>query len=621
MKIQLSDHFTTGKLLRFVAPSIVMMIFTSVYGVVDGLFVSNFVGKTAFAAVNLIFPLLMILGALGFMIGTGGSALVARTLGEGDSGRAQRYFSMLVYVTIGGGIVFSVLGLLFLRPIAVLLGAQGAMLEDCVVYGGILLAGQTMFMLQNVFQSFLITAEKPHFGLGVTVAAGLTNIILDFLFIAVFRWGVAGAAIATAASQFVGGGVPLLYFARPNRSLLRLGKTKLDSRALLKACTNGSSELMTNLSSSLVTVLYNFQLMQLAGEDGIAAYGVIMYVNFIFIAIFIGYSIGSAPVVGYHHGAGNSTELKSLFRKSLLLVGAAGVALTVAAEALALPLTKIFVGYDAALLAMTCRLSFVFAFVPAHRLQHFQLRLLYSAERRLCFRRYLVPAHAGVPDSRGSGAARSHGDGRHLARHRCGRTSGSGGERLVSVAKKGKIPLCLNGAASNHILVGGLGLGRQICQRDAVQIILHQRVQLPPHGQRVAFGPARTFHRLLFQAGHGGQAALRKPQNASHGILLGRPCQPVAPALSAHACQKLALHQTFENALQIFFRDILTPGNSFERDISLCLVLGQVNHNTQRIAPLGGHHHTAVPPFLFVSSAAGPFPRPFYCSAIKSLSY
>ena len=317
MRIQLSDHFTTGKLLRFVAPSIVMMIFTSVYGVVDGLFVSNFVGKTAFAAVNLIFPLLMILGALGFMIGTGGSALVARTLGEGDSGRAQRYFSMLVYVTIGGGIVFSV--------------------------------------LQNVFQSFLITAEKPHFGLGVTVAAGLTNIILDFLFIAVFRWGVAGAAIATAASQFVGGGVPLLYFARPNRSLLRLGKTKLDSRALLKACTNGSSELMTNLSSSLVTVLYNFQLMQLAGEDGIAAYGVIMYVNFIFIAIFIGYSIGSAPVVGYHHGAGNSTELKSLFRKSLLLVGAAGVALTAAAEALALPLTKIFVGYDAALLAMTCR--------------------------------------------------------------------------------------------------------------------------------------------------------------------------------------------------------------------------------------------------------------------------
>ena len=353
MRIQLSDHFTTGKLLRFVAPSIVMMIFTSVYGVVDGLFVSNFVGKTAFAAVNLIFPLLMILGALGFMIGTGGSALVARTLGEGDSGRAQRYFSMLVYVTIGGGIIFSVLGLLFLRPIAVLLGAQGAMLEDCVVYGGILLAGQTMFMLQNVFQSFLITAEKPHFGLGVTVAAGLTNIILDFLFIAVFRWGVAGAAIATAASQFVGGGVPLLYFARPNRSLLRLGKTKLDSRALLKACTNGSSELMTNLSSSLVTVLYNFQLMQLAGEDGIAAYGVIMYVNFIFIAIFIGYSIGSAPIVGYHYGAGHHDELKNLLRRSLRIVGLFGISMLILAETCAGPLTQFFVGYDAELQAMT----------------------------------------------------------------------------------------------------------------------------------------------------------------------------------------------------------------------------------------------------------------------------
>lgn len=322
MKIQLSDHFTTESCCALWAPSIVMMIFTSVYGVVDGLFVSNFVGKTAFAAVNLIFPLLMILGALGFMIGTGGSALVARTLGEGDSGRAQRYFSMLVYVTIGGGIVFSVLGLLFLRPIAVLLGAQGAMLEDCVVYGGILLAGQTMFMLQNVFQSFLITAEKPHFGWALPWPRGLP----------ISYWTFCSSPCSAGAwrrchchgrQPVVGGGVPLLYFARPNRSLLRLGKTKLDSRALLKACTNGSSELMTNLSSSLVTVLYNFQLMQLAGEDGIAAYGVIMYVNFIFIAIFIGYSIGSAPVVGYHHGAGNSTELKSLFRKSLLLVGAA----------------------------------------------------------------------------------------------------------------------------------------------------------------------------------------------------------------------------------------------------------------------------------------------------------
>ena len=353
MRIQLSDHFTTGKLLRFVAPSIVMMIFTSVYGVVDGLFVSNFVGKTAFAAVNLIFPLLMILGALGFMIGTGGSALVARTLGEGDSGRAQRYFSMLVYVTIGGGIVFSVLGLLFLRPIAVLLGAQGAMLEDCVVYGGILLAGQTMFMLQNVFQSFFIAAEKPRLGLFVTVAAGVTNMVLDALFIAVFNWGVAGAAIATGLSQCVGGVLPLIYFLRPNTSLLRLRPAALRLRPILQSCGNGSSELMSNISSSLVGMLYNFQLMRLIGEDGVSAYGVLMYVQFIFVAIFIGYSIGSAPVVSFHYGAQHHSELKNLLRKSALLMAIGGVTLTVLARVLAAPLSRLFVGYDASLYALT----------------------------------------------------------------------------------------------------------------------------------------------------------------------------------------------------------------------------------------------------------------------------
>ena len=353
MRIQLSDHFTTGKLLRFVAPSIVMMIFTSVYGVVDGLFVSNFVGKTAFAAVNLIFPLLMILGALGFMIGTGGSALVARTLGEGDSGRAQRYFSMLVYVTIGGGIVFSVLGLLFLRPIAVLLGAQGAMLEDCVVYGGILLAGQTMFMLQNVFQSFFIAAEKPRLGLFVTVAAGITNMVLDALFIAVFDWGVAGAAIATGLSQCVGGVLPLIYFLRPNTSLLRLRPAALRLRPILQSCGNGSSELMSNISSSLVGMLYNFQLMRLIGEDGVSAYGVLMYVQFIFVAIFIGYSIGSAPVVSFHYGAQHHSELKNLLRKSALLMAIGGVTLTVLARVLAAPLSRLFVGYDASLYALT----------------------------------------------------------------------------------------------------------------------------------------------------------------------------------------------------------------------------------------------------------------------------
>ncbi len=353
MKIQLSEHFTYKKLLRFVLPSIVMMIFTAIYGVVDGLFVSNYVGKTAFAAVNLVMPLLMLLSALGFMMGTGGSAIVAKTLGQGDKERANRYFSMMVYVTVVGGVVLTVLGLVFLRPIVTALGAEGEMIGECLIYGRISLASLTFFMVQNVFQSFFVAAEKPHLGLGVMVAAGVTNMVLDYLFIAILGWGIAGAAAATAAGETVGGIVPLIYFSRKNTSLLRLTKTKIKGKILLKACTNGSSELMTNLSMSLVNMLYNVQLMRLAGEDGVAAYGVIMYVNFIFLATFIGYSIGSAPIVGYHFGAQNHYELKNLFQKSMRLIGGWGGLLMLLAFALSGPLAQFFVGYDAELLAMT----------------------------------------------------------------------------------------------------------------------------------------------------------------------------------------------------------------------------------------------------------------------------
>ncbi len=353
MKIQLSEHFTYKKLLRFVLPSIVMMIFTSIYGVVDGLFVSNYVGKTAFAAVNLVMPLLMMLSALGFMMGTGGSAIVAKTLGEGDKERADRYFSMMVYVTLAGGVALTVLGLVFLRPIVIVLGAEGEMIGECLIYGRISLASLTFFMVQNVFQSFFVAAEKPHMGLGVMVAAGVTNMVLDYLFIVVFSWGIAGAAAATAAGETVGGIVPLIYFSRKNTSLLQLTKTRVKGKILLKASTNGSSELMTNLSMSLVNMLYNVQLMKLAGEDGVAAYGVIMYVNFIFLATFIGYSIGSAPIVGYHFGARNHSELKNLFQKSMRLIGGWGVLLMLLAFVLSGPLAQFFVGYDTELLAMT----------------------------------------------------------------------------------------------------------------------------------------------------------------------------------------------------------------------------------------------------------------------------
>ena len=353
MNIQLSEHFTVSKLLKVVAPSIIMMIFTSIYGVVDGFFVSNFVGKTQFAAVNLIMPFIMAVVTVGFMLGTGGSALVAKTLGEGDESKAKKYFSMIVYTALIGGIILSVISFFLVRPIAVLFGAEGELLEYSVLYAHILVFSLPMFMLQNVFQVFFVTAEKPHLGLYVIISAGVTNMILDFLFIAVFHFGLAGAAVATAIGETVGGLVPMIYFARPNSSRLKLVRTKPEWKALGQACFNGSSELMTNLSASVVNMLYNFQLMKFAGQNGIAAYGVIMYVNFIFIAIFIGFSIGSSPIIGYHYGAENNDELKSLLKKSLMIIATISLSLTVFAELLSSPLAKIFVSYDEDLFAMT----------------------------------------------------------------------------------------------------------------------------------------------------------------------------------------------------------------------------------------------------------------------------
>ena len=355
MTIQLSDHFTHGRLIRFTLPSIVMMIFTSIYGVVDGIFVSNFVGKTPFAAVNLIMPVCMIFGALGFMIGTGGSALVSKLLGEKKPDEANSVFSMLVYVSIAASAVLSLIGVVFLEPIAIWLGAEGDMVGYCVAYGRILLISVPTFILQNEFQSFLIVAEKPQLGLIVTVAAGVTNIVLDALFVGLFKWGLEGAAIATFISQVVGGVILLIYFATSRTSPIRLTRARLDGRALLKTCTNGSSEMMTNLSLSLVNMLYNFQLIRLAGENGVAAYGVIMYVNFIFIGVFVGYSVGSAPIISYHYGAQNHDELRNLRVKSLRLLGIASVGMTALAIPLSGPLASIFVSYDADLLEMTRR--------------------------------------------------------------------------------------------------------------------------------------------------------------------------------------------------------------------------------------------------------------------------
>ena len=355
-RIQLSDHFTYPRLLRFVLPCIGTMLFTSIYGIVDGLCVSNFVGKTAFAAVNLIMPLPMLLGTIGFMLGTGGSAIVGITLGEGDQKKADRYFTLFLLAALVSVSVLAVLGIVFLRPIAVLLGAKGELLDYAVRYGRILMVSLPTFALQNMFQSFFVTAEKPHLGFWFTVGAGCTNMVLDVLMVGIWGWGVEGAAIATFISQLVGGVLPVFYFIdRSNSSRLHLCKTSFYSKVLRDACINGSSELMTNLSMSLVNILYNYQLLRLAGENGVAAYGVIMYAAFLFVAVFVGYAVGSAPIVSFHYGARNHAEVHNLYRKSLRLIAVVAVTLTLASMFIIPCVARIFVGYDAELLTLTSR--------------------------------------------------------------------------------------------------------------------------------------------------------------------------------------------------------------------------------------------------------------------------
>lgn len=361
-RIQLSDHFTYGRLFRFTLPSIIMMIVTSVYGIVDGFFVSNFAGEAAFVAVNFIIPYPLILGAVGFMFGSGGSALIARTLGEGDRRRANKIFSLIVYASIVSGIVIAIAGLLLLRPVAVFLGASGELLTDSLRYGNIILIAIPAYILQYAFQSLFITAEKPRLALAVTAAAGIVNMVLDALFVGVFSWGIEGAALATAISQYIGGVLPVIYFLCPNSSLLRLTSSRLDVRALLRTCVNGSSELLSNISMPAVSMIYNAQLLFYAGEGGVAAYGVLMYVCMIFIAIFIGYTVGIAPIISFHYGAQNHSELKSLLSKSCIIIGVFSVLMFLAGELLGTPFSMLFVGYDAALLDMTSHAFRIFSF-------------------------------------------------------------------------------------------------------------------------------------------------------------------------------------------------------------------------------------------------------------------
>lgn len=353
MQFRLSGHFTYRRLLRFVISPILMMICTSIYGVIDGFFVSNFIGKTAFAAVNLMMPVYLVAVAIGFMIGEGGNAIISKTLGEGNRILANQYFSLLVYVSSFIGLLLSIGGWLFIPQIAAGLGAHGELSRYCITYGRIILASQCFYVLQNVFQSFFIASGKPDLSLKVAIAAGLTNALLDLIFIVVLQWGIVGAAWATALGQMAGSLIPLFYFMHRNSSFLRLTSTPLYPKILLKTFTNGSSDMVSVLSGSVVSIIYNYQLMAFAGENGLAAYGAMMYVNFIFMSIFLGYASGSAPLISFQHGAKNYPELHNLFKKSLILVSAAGIIITLIAEISAYPILKMFVGYDQELLLMS----------------------------------------------------------------------------------------------------------------------------------------------------------------------------------------------------------------------------------------------------------------------------
>lgn len=363
MQIQLSDHFTYIKVIRFTLPTIAMMIFTSVYSVVDGFFVSNFAGKTPFAAINLIMPVLIILGTVGFIFGTGGTALVAKTYGEGEREKANRLFSLFVYIAFAVGVILSVAGQIFIRPVASLLGAEDDLLYNCVLYGRIILVSLPFFILQIMFQNFFVAAEKPQLGFIITVSSGVANMILDAVLVLSLpqEYKLVGAAVATATAEVIGGAAPLLYFSRKNSSILRLGRTYFDGKAVRQACINGSSEFMSSISMSIVGILYNLQLMKYAGENGVAAYGVMMYVSMIFCAVFVGYSIGIAPAISYNDGAKNYDELKGLFRKSLILIGIFSICMIVSAEVFARPLSSFFVGYDDELFSLTVSGFRVFA--------------------------------------------------------------------------------------------------------------------------------------------------------------------------------------------------------------------------------------------------------------------
>lgn len=358
----LGGHYGARRLFISSLPLIGMMVLISIYSIVDGLFVSNLVGTTAFAALNLIWPAIGLVGALGLMVGTGGAALVSKTLGEGDEPRANRYFSMFVEFILLLSVVLAVPLLVWMEPLAVAIGAEGEMVRQCAIYGRICAAGMPAFMMQMGIQPFFMVAGRPRMGTWISLVSGLLNIGLDALFIIVCGWGLAGAAAGSMLACCFGGFYPLWYFSsRFNRSSLAFKATGFEFGPLAKACSNGLSEFVGNISFNIVSMCYNWQLMRFYGENGVAAYSVILYLGFIFVAVYSGYNMTVTPLVGFNFGAGNKRELRSLLRHSLTLMLVLGVLLAGTAELLAGPAARLFVGYDSELTALTVHATRLYA--------------------------------------------------------------------------------------------------------------------------------------------------------------------------------------------------------------------------------------------------------------------
>ena len=351
--IQLSDHFDYKTLLKFTVPSVLMMVISSVYSIVDGLFVSNFAGSDGFAAVNLMMPIAMMISCIGFMAGAGGSALISKTLGEQKNDEARNQFSLIIYIILALSVVIGIAVFLFIPQIAAMMGAEGVIYTNCVIYGRILIAALPAFMLQILFQNFLVVAERPKMGMIIAISSGVTNIVLDALFVAGFRWGVGGAAAATVLGQVIGGLVPLAYFMMKKNHLLWFTKTKFHVETIKRTCSNGFSAFINNASMSLVGIVFNLRLMALMGSDGVVAYGVVMYVTYIISGVFMGYSTGISPVFSYNLGAGNKDEIKELFKKSLVSISVAAVILVALVMIFARNLAAIFVSYDDNLMTLT----------------------------------------------------------------------------------------------------------------------------------------------------------------------------------------------------------------------------------------------------------------------------